>query len=309
MRRRALELVVGAAVVAGLWWLADAYCPTLLYGSAVEGGRPIERAFWHVIVLIGSAILKGLQIAGQITLKILAWSVSQLWVFAKNVFNAAREIGRAFIVGIRESWQFLRTVYDDVLKPAWQTFWRWFDRFRGWLESIFRPVFDFLNTLRQWVLDIYTKYVRPIVDAIDIARRVLRVLSSLGLDWARALDARLAQLQDHIQAPFRIALAKINEIVNLLNTVVTFNGLIQRVALLRSIERDIRYVQRAFANWREFPLTPDDFDELRRRANPKTDAAQRERFRANVTPDLARNDPVIVEMAAIWRIEMRGGQE
>ena len=108
-------------------------------------------------------------------------------------------------------------------------------------------------------------------------------------------------MQERIDDPFRYALGKINEVINIVNRVVTFNGLIQRVALIRSIERDIRLVHRAFANWRSMPVTAEQYAELERRAG-RTEAEIWQEFIATVEPGGAARDPRASELAANWRI-------
>ena len=243
-------------------------------GGGVAGGdgdpSPL-LAFWPLVMLVASAIWKGLEVAGKITLEVLKWSVLQLWAFAKTTYSALLGVGKDLVRGARRAWEFFEATYEHVLKPAWQHFWTWFDRARRWLEDVLRPVFRWLEFTRKWILGFYTKYVRPILDAIGIAQKVLRVLETLGLDWAKKLDAQLDELQRRIDAPFRLVLGKINAITNLVNRIVTLDGLFQRVALIRSIERDMREVRRAFHNWASNPMTEDDWRKLRTLTHGKTD--------------------------------------
>lgn len=246
---------------------------SLVLGQRVsgDGDAPLLLAFWNIVVMVAGAIWKGLEVAGRITLEALKWSVLQLWSFARLAYNGMLAVGKEVLRAARKAWDFLQATYQHVVKPLWDNFWKWFQRAKQWLESVFAPVFNFLQFIRQWILDFYAKWVRPILDVLGIAQRVLRVLEALGLEWARKLDAQLAELQRRIDQPFQIALAKINEIVNIVNRIVTLDGLIQRVALVRSIERDIREVRRAFHNWASKPMTEDDWTELNTIAAPKTD--------------------------------------
>lgn len=227
-------------------------------GGLDGGGDSILLGFWGFFVFLFSAIWTGLQIVGKITLAVLAWSVKLLWVFATRAFNAAKAIGRAFGLFGRAAWNFLEATYDKVLKPIWEHFWKWFDRARRWLEDVLRPVFKFLNKIRDTILAIYKKWVRPILDIIGAFRKVLRVLATFGLDWARALDRKLADLEALIDKPFRLLLAKINEIINIVNRIVTADGLFQRLALIRSIERDVKNILQAWHNSQSKPLTDQE---------------------------------------------------
>jgi hypothetical protein len=254
----AVAVALALAIRAMDAWLAPS-------GAGGDGGPGVQLAFWPLVALVASAIWKGLEIAGKVTLAALKWSVLQLWAFARQIYSAAIGVGKELVKGLRRAWDFLEDTYNRVIKPAWQHFWKWFERARKWLEDVLRPVFKWLERVRKWITDFYAKYVRPILDTIDAARRVLRVLSSLGLDWAKRLDGWLAELQRRIDAPFQFLVGKINEIINLVNRIVTADGLFQRIALIRSLERDLRYVN---ALWWSSQSTPLSAAEIDRRLTP-----------------------------------------
>lgn len=277
-------------------------------GAAPAGadGRdtPPAYAFWFVVAIIAQAIWKGLEVAGRVTLEVLKWSVLHLWAFARTTYNGLVNVGKDLWRAARRAWDFLESTYEHVIKPAWQHFWKWFDRARRWLEDVFAPVFKFLRFIRQWVLDFYAKYVRPILDVLGIAQKALRVLEALGVDWAKRLDAELAEIQRRIDAPFRFALEQINRVINLVNRIVDGNGLFQRAMLIRSFERDVRYVSRAFMNWRSAPLSEADFEDLRKRSSERTAEDVQRDFEAGVMTGGGRYSPVISELAVRWRLSL-----
>jgi hypothetical protein len=268
---------------------------------AGPGELPITFAFWFAVIAIASAIWKGFEVAGRVTLEILKWSVLQLWSFARTVAKAAKEIGIDLVKGARKTWDFFEDTYEHVIKPAWNKFYAWYRRAREWLERVIGPVYKFLERLRGELRKLYDRWVRPILDSIDIARRVLGVLRSFGWDWVVRLDGYLTNLQERIDQPFRYALAKLNEVINLVNRVITFNGLIQRVALIRSIERDIRLVNRAFLNWRLNPASADQYAAHVRKSG-RTEAEIWREFIETVEPGGAARDSQAAEIAADWRI-------
>jgi len=259
-------------------------------------------ALWGFLILAGQAIWAGVQVATTITLQVLNWIVIALRVSLKYAWMAVKEIGTGLWTGAKQLWEFTRRLYEGVLLPGWQKFWQLVDRVKSTLEAFFKPVFDFLTFLRSELLGFYTKWIRPILDSIDIARKALRVFSSLGLEWARELDRKLGELQEKIDAPFRFALAKLNEIINVVNRVVTADGLFQRLALVRSIERDIRYVSRAFMNWRSKTLTDDDYKRRRDSSQVRPlDEVKRDIEEMMRTGD-GRYAPLAREMAKQWAI-------
>ncbi|MGH2667512.1 MAG: hypothetical protein ACRDH5_00040 [bacterium] len=300
--RRLTSWLLAALAAVALGAALGAVLADRLVDSSLDPATPVSFAWWQFVVMVGGWILQGLQAAGRVTLIILQWSVKALWAFAIAVQHAGIAIGKGLAKFGKASWGFLRMAYREVLKPAWTKFWHFVDRVRATLERIFKPIIKFLVRVQKELLKFYGKWVRPVLDLIGVARRVSRVLASLGLDWARALDRELARIEEAIDRPFCFALAKINEVINVVNRIVDANGLFQRLTLIRSIERDLRYVTRAFANWRSKPLTEADYDELRKSAR----AVTLEDVTTNIEAVLLRNEgryrPIAEEAAAQWRI-------
>ena len=286
-----LLLGVGAPTPPG-----DSHPPEMLLG------------FWGFLITVGSWIFRGLQVAAQVTLTALAWSVKALWAFATAVYNGLKASALFLRDGLIKAWDFLEAAYDHVLKPVWTKFWRWFDKFRQWLDSTFGPILEWLRRARDELLRFWKTYVRPWLDLIDVTRRVLRVLNSLGLSWAGALDRRLGEIQDAIERPFRLLLQKVNEVINIVNRVVTLDGLLQRVALIRSIERDVRYVARSIHNWRLKPLTAEEWENVRKGLVKRTEAEVSAELGALVATGAGPLGSLASEMAATWRNRLQGRQ-
>lgn len=216
---------------------------------------PISYAWFAIVILIAQAIWTGVQAAAQITLAFLEWLVSALWILMKLANAAILDLGKATIGAFRSSWDFIKATYETVLKPGWEKFWLWIDRARKWLDDFFRPVFQFLREMRDQILRWYDFWIRPVLDSIDIARKILGVLTSLGIEWAKALDAELARLEEKISAPFLFALQQINLAIDIIDRVVTADGLFQRLALVRSIGRDIEYIKNQLVHALHEPLS------------------------------------------------------
>jgi hypothetical protein len=306
MRRTPPPLWFSICVAVALAWV----CRYALPGSgeaALAGGHqaPPSQAFLGLIIFVVSAIWKGLEAAARVTLAAVAYSVKLLWLFASKSANALIDLGHGVLTGLRAAWKFFELSYEKVIKPAFTKFWRWFDKFRKWLDDTFGPTLRFLRRLRDNLLRFWKTYVRPWLDFIDVTRRVLRVLSSLGLAWAAALDKRLGDLEARIERPFQLLLAKVNEVINLVNRVVTLDGLFQRVALIRSLGRDYQYAWRAIAQPYTRALTEAD----RRHADDKL-AVKSLRQIENETRAYVRDGggpraALIDEMTIVWRNQLR----
>lgn len=287
-----------------LWFTLLVAVALALALNAINGPRPADAplcAFWFLLVSIASAIWRGLEAAGRIALQALAWSVKALWAFATATYNGLKAAAAAIRVGLKTSWEFLRTTYDDVLKPAWQHLYRWFQKFRDWLDRTFAPVLKWLHDLRDHLLDFYARWIRPWLDLINVTRHALRVLSTFGLAWARALDRRLGDLEARLERPFSVLLAKVNEVINLVNRVVGFDGLLQRAALIRSIVRDYDLTWRAIVNPRSTTLNGHTAQTAGPLSDAKATTAIASEFRAFVATGGGANAAQYRELSAAWR--------
>lgn len=163
----------------------------------------------------------------------------------EGVRSGIVDLGRKLVDGLLVvAWQFAR-VWDWITHNVGRIFRSLYDmlsavvqRIQRVLDRIFGPILEFLDRVRFWVNKIYRDFVRPILDIIELVRVFTRTLAQFGVDWARELDAKLAELERRIQEPFTFILGKLNEISNWINRIVTLDGFLQRVTLLRSLLRD-----------------------------------------------------------------------
>lgn len=231
---------------------------------------PLHFAWFGFVILIGQLIWHGLTAAAHVTLAALHWMVLNLSLVVTKIGNGFKALGVELLKGLRRSWDFTRKIWDDVLKPAWTKFWRWFDKFRAWLDRTFAPLLKHLREWRDAFLKFYRDFVRPWLDIIGVTRRLLSVLAALHVPFARELDRRLAKLQEEIDRPFRFVLGKLNEIINVVNRVVTADGLFQRFAYVRSFARDYKYAWNVIKKAYEKPLTDEEKKKLEQKVKART---------------------------------------
>jgi hypothetical protein len=254
MSRRRLSpgarLLLAVAVALVYRWLDPDGC---VRGAAPGLELHIAAVFGAIVAaieVIGAWLGTAAAAVASYLAAVVQWLAVHLAIFIK-----------ATGVVFAKSWQALKIVYADVLKPAVQ----WFDAhlktLYAWLRKALKPLFDFLNRVRGELLALYKKYVRPVLDVIDYTRAGLRILGDLGIDWARALDRRLAEFESVISENFRRILSYVNEAIDVLNAIVTVDRLFQRLPFLRTLQRDTRFVLRVMVNARDRPLT--DFETAR----------------------------------------------
>jgi hypothetical protein len=299
-----LWFVALCALLYALLWRYAATC-VLVTDPPIGDAAPPVLAFWPFVIVLAQVLWKGVEVAGKITLKLLAYSVHLLWQFATVIARGVTDVGRYTWTIARKSWHLFRLTYAHVLKPAWKSVWTWVDKTERWFDRTFGPLLRWLQRLRTWLLQWYATYVRPLMDLFDVTRRALKVLSSFGLAWARALDRRLGEIQDAIDRPFRFVLQQLNEVINVVNRVITADGLFQRLALLRSIQRDIKIVFRQLALAYHRPLTPGEHDAVKAKLAGKPLDQVTADVREYMQTQGGANASLFVEIAAQWRKQLR----
>lgn len=289
--RRALRVVGELAVLVAVALVVRAL------GDGADDGGP-ARAFipiWAGIVTAASWIWKigskAVTVAIKATLTALQWALTNL---TRLVVAGLKKTAVFLARTAKATWRLIQRGLKATLRAL--------DRALTWLKStldhIFRPVLDFLDRVRIYIRDFYRKWVRPVLEAIEITRRVMQLLGYFGLDWAKAIDRKLQQLEDIITLPFDWLVLKVNELTSWVNRIVTLDGLLQRVMLLRSLIRDVVPTSNLFWNAHTRTLSGGEIDAAGKRH------AQRpvEEIDDELMDYLERGggplDPVISEMVA-----------
>ena len=149
----------------------------------------------------------------------------------------------------------LANFWSGTLRPFVEYAWRQFDRFVAWLDRTLGPVIKFLEEIRRQVDKFYIRWFKPLFDAIDATRRVLQILARLHVPFAQALDNHLAYLEAKLLWPIQQLYYRLNEVMNWVNRIITLDGYLQQLTLIRSLWK---YQRAALAVWWESihrPLT------------------------------------------------------
>jgi hypothetical protein len=217
-------------VVALLAWL-DAAHPLLQH--------PVEAAW--IGALVGALVAAFGWLADKaVTIAIVLYHVAVL--IGQALFRALVEVGIVFT----KVYGFLGRFWSSVLKPFISWTWRQFTELHAWLKRTFQPALEFLWKVRRKLLEIYERYMRPVLDTIDITRRLLQLLALLRFEWARELDRKLAALEDRLTRPLLEAMRAINLATDWINRIVDFDGFFQRLTLVASL---LKYERDAWKVW------------------------------------------------------------
>ncbi len=248
-----IRALVALGVVALCAWLDRDGCVLAQHAG-------IFSVIWAAISAVGEALgAAGGAIATSLE-SVVAWLITQVGWLAGRVAGILASTGGMFA----RVWDWSRQLWANVLKPSLIWLKDKFDQVRAWLRTKFGPVFDFLHTVRQHILDFYKNFIRPVLDAIDVARGFLRILEDLGIQWARKLDQALGEIEQAITENFLRVLGELNRVINVINGVVDGSLLFRRAPFMLTLERDVYRVWRVLGNARARPLTELEQAQLNR---------------------------------------------
>jgi hypothetical protein len=145
-------------------------------------------------------------------------------------------------------------------------------RLEQYLKDKFGPILHYLKVLKDHINDIYKRFIRPIIDTIEFIRQLNRVLNVFHIHVFDKLDATLQQIERRLEAPFEWIQAHITELMNLIDRVMTIDGLFQRITLLRSLESYAPDWLKVFWDKQAKGISPFVRDELRGQQVPLVDA-------------------------------------
>ena len=172
---------------------------------------------------------------------VVAWLLTTVKWLTGHVADILQSTGAMFA----RVWDGLKAYYNAVLKPFALEVYGLFTRVRDWLTKIFTPILDWLQRARKYLLELWNDWVKPVLDIVDIVRGGLRVLGDLGVEWAKELDQRLAEYESLVTENFLKILAPLNKAIDVVNSIVTGDLLLQRIPFLSTLYRDITYVRAA----------------------------------------------------------------
>lgn len=167
-----------------------------IIASAISG---IQNA----ITDIGNALKAAWDILTRLSGLILKF-LGQLWYGLLH----------ALVLAVQDVFNLLKGIYDDVLKP----------------------MLGLLQQIRQKLLDLWKRFIVPLLVILQDIRRVLNILAIFHVKFAQKLDQKLAELEAKITQPLLLVLGMVNGVANWINLLVTANYLIQKPIFLWSLQ-------------------------------------------------------------------------
>jgi hypothetical protein len=296
-RRRAVVVALGLGVA---WWIA---------GAAPAPAPGVQLADFGTGAIIATVVSLLGNLFGWKRGKVDSSTLSAL----TSIRTSITELGRSFLAHVVDLAGKIASVVGILTRFVAKVFGRLYDllgrivnRIVRILDKVFGPIIAFLDKVRAHLKRFYDRILKPIIDTIEMVRSFLRVLSLFGIEWSRKLDAELARIEQLILAPYEFLVAKLNEVSNWINRIVTLDGLLQRAMLLQSLARDVALTNNLWWNSQlhsrgSGPLPPRSGGP--ESVEPRAVIAElREHFRTG-NADIS---PAIRESAANIRLMLRG---
>lgn len=201
------------------------------------------------------------------------WARSVFKKLADSLADFAVDVSKRFLQAgkwLLTLGRLLKRFWDDILRPLLRLIWIWI-RFLWDELRIF--IGGALRILRAWadaIRALYNIWVRPILDLIDFARVALHGLAALGVDWAKELDKKLGDIEDKINAPFLEITKVINQISDLLDRILTLDGLLTRLLWLRTLAGYRKLTIQFWWNSQRPTINEAQVDKIKKTGEPPT---------------------------------------
>jgi hypothetical protein len=290
-------VLVAALVAVALRELVPASPASSGAGST---SHPPALAWFAIIVSIVEAIWKGVEVAGKVALAILQYSVHWAWRAITLLGKGAAELAGYAWKGLRKTWTALKYA---VLHPkaAWEKLWHWVDRAEQWLKDTVRARARLAAAAREEAADVLARLRAAVArrHRRDAARpaRARRARDRVGETTRR--DAR--RDRGRIAAKYLELAGYVNDVINIVNRVVTADGLFQRLAYIRTVVRDFQLTWNALLNGWHKPLTAGDVATVKKRVEGKPLADVQRDVRAYIRNRSGDDAGLLSEVAVAWR--------
>jgi hypothetical protein len=193
--------------------------------AAGSPGGPIGAAVGAIVGFIA-----GLFSFGKDSVGALSSALTKLAGWSANAVRSIRDVLSAVTgKGIWESIKRIGRALDQARK-----------RLAGWIS----PLMDWLRRARDWLDFIYHRVIRPILNMIQRIRQMLVALRILHVKWAEKLDRVLLQVEKSIIVPFEAVRRGLNDVITILQEVLSHDGLLRGGVFLGSADRFARDLRR-----------------------------------------------------------------
>lgn len=137
--------------------------------------------------------------------------------------------------GLAAVFNLLKFIWGNVLGPIVKAIRGIVDRISRVLNKVLKPILDGMAAQRKAILDLYTRYIRPIIVAIEKVRRIIHFFQLLHIHIFDGLDRTLAKIEGKLLTPIYRMLYRVNTLGNWINFILNLDLLLRRGLLLGSL--------------------------------------------------------------------------
>jgi hypothetical protein len=207
---------------------------------------------------IGSLITGFFALSARELLKLINYLRDKVVSITQDALKGLHQLGRALAKAIRS----LDQQTGDGLAPALLDLHGRIGTIKDWLTGKFGPLLAWLLKIKNEFDKIYKKWIRPILDTIDFIHLVNTALTALHINVLHGVDNVLQEAQDYIDHWVDKIRGSITKIQNSIDSIVTLDGLFQRVTLITSLGKYAPDWMKMFWNRQVRGLHPAERDAL-----------------------------------------------
>jgi len=130
---------------------------------------------------------------------------------------------------------FLQQLLSDVISGILRVLQEIKNLAQDLYKKVLLPIAQGVINLRDALIDVYQRFIRPMLIVLQDLRKVLSILAAFHVGFAQKLDAKLADLEARITRPFLYVLSFVNGVANWINLIITAGYLLQKSVFLNSL--------------------------------------------------------------------------
>lgn len=153
---------------------------------------------------------------------------------------------------LTDLWNGVKSLLKPLLNIAhwkvWAEIWRFYLRVRRWFDWYRNNVHAHLQQLQALRRQIYNTFFLPILRIVDTIRRVSQVVGLVNHKLAAKLNSIFFRIEGAILRPFGAFANRVNVLGNVVQSILTPLGYLDRPTLLNSMWRDVGQLREILRN-------------------------------------------------------------
>ena len=226
---------------------------------------------FNVLSSLANSVQRFVLAAIDFLFQVADFLVKAVFILADALVQVWKILGRA----LRDTAGFFKRFWTNYVHGFFSKLLHRIRRLKETLDAWTRPVRDYLRRVRNFWDHLFTRTLRPWLDAMQRLRRVLLVGRLFGIKAATRLDNRLFRLETRIAGIFLDIRRKMNEVSNFLNLVLDPLGLLHINQHLGAVIRSIGELDALLVNAGNRPLFARELERIKQDKASETLSGQR----------------------------------